>query len=538
MSNTDSHTAATGTSSRAGSSFLGAAADWLTSGDHKRIGRLFIASSLLFAVGAGVVGLLMGLERMTPSGLQIVPGDAVLQLLSVYEFGLVYAVLVPLLLGIAVAVVPMQVGSRAISLPRVAQSGFWMWLFGTIVVIVSIIGNGGPGGGRLDLVDMYLLGLALAMVGLLAASLSVAVTVLTSRAPGMSLEFVPPFSWSALVGSVSMLLALPVAVGTIAYLYVDHTYGQQALGGNKGVDQHLGWIMSAPLIVLFVIMALGVLAEIAPVAGGRRHPNRPLVFVGAGLLSTAVLGAVTQSRHVLEWTGSAGDKVASAIPFLLFNGLPLLGALVYIAAAVLVFKDGRPRITASMVNATTGSLLVLAGVAGHFFASISTTELVGTAFEEGVLLYLVLGGVLAALAAVAHWSPKLWGVVLDERKLGGLGALAFLGSVLASLPLYVAGLAGQPLGSVYDFDYSGPVALWNGLNAAGLFIVVVSIVAFVGLLASTVASGAVAADDPWDGQTLEWAIPSPASRDNFDELVSVSSGEPVLDAKSPREVSS
>lgn len=538
MSSNDSQTASTGSSSRAGSSFLGSAGEWMTSGDHKRIGRLFVGAALLFAVAAGVVGVLVGLERMTPTGLQIVAGDAVLQLTSVYEFGLTYAVLVPLLLGIAVAVVPLQVGSRAIALPRVAQAGFWMWLFGTLVVVISIIGNGGPGGGQLDLVDMYLLGLALTLTGLMAASLSVAVTVLTSRAPGMSIEFIPPFSWSALVGSVSMLLALPVAIGTIAYLYVDHTYGQQALGGNKGIDANLGWAMSAPMTVLFVIMALGVLAEIAPVAGGRRHPNRPLVFVGAGLLSTAVLGAVTQSTHVLEWTGSTGDKVSSAIPFLFFNGLPLLGALVYIVAAVMAFKDGRPRISASMVNATAGSLLVLAGVAGHFFASISSTELIGTSFEEGVLLYLVLGGLLTGLAALAHWSPKLWGVVLDERTVGGLGALALLGSILAALPLYVAGLAGQPLGSVFDFDYSGPIALWNGLNAAGLVMVVLTVVAFSGALASAVRSGAVAADDPWDGQTLEWAVPSPASTNNFEELVTVSSGEPVLDAKSPQEVSS
>lgn len=538
MTNIDSHPGATTGSSRSGSSFLGAAADWLTSGDHKRIGRLFVGVALLFGAGAGIVGLLLGLERMTPSGLQIVPGDAVIQMLAAYKFGLVYGVLVPLLLGIAVAVVPMQVGSRAISLPRTAQAGFWMWLFGALCAIVAIIGNGGPGGGRSDLVDLYLLGLALCMVGLMAAALSVAVTVLTSRAPGMSLDFVPPFSWAALVGSVSVLLSLPVAIGTIAYVYVDHTYGQQALGGNKGIDEHLGWTTSAPLTFLFVIAALGILAELAPVAGRRRHPNRSLVLVGGGLVSTAVLGAVTQSRHVLEWTGSTGDKLTSAIPFLFFNGLPLLGTLVFIAAAGLAFKGGRPRMTAPVVNAAAAALLILAGMAGHFFASISTSELVGTSFDEGVLLYLVLGGLLAAFGGLAHWSPKLWGRVLDDRKVGGLGVIALMGSILASLPLYVAGLSGQPFDSVYDFDYSGPVALWNGLNATGLGLVVLSIVAFVGMLVASVRSGEVAADDPWDGQTLEWAIPSPAPTNNFAELVTVSSGEPVLDAKPSQEVSS
>lgn len=514
-----------------GSSFLNSVADWVTSSDHKKVGRLFTGSSMLFAVGSLVTGALLGLERMRPSGLQIVPGDAVIQLLSIHRFGLVLASLAPLFMGLAVAVVPMQVGARSLALPRLAQSGFWMWLFGVLTVVVSIIGNGGPGGGTADLVDLYLLGLGLTMAGVMAAGLSVVVTILTARAPGMSLDRVPPFTWSALVGSFSMLLTLPVAIGTIVYLYVDHTYGQQAFGGNKGIDGFLAWVMSQPQTFVFIVMALGVLAEIAPVAAKRRQPMRSLVLVGVGLLSTSVLGAVTQSTHVLEWSGSAGDKFSSLVPFLFFNGLPLVGALVLIAAAALSLKEGQPSITPPMLLASSGAILVLAGVAGHFFFAIESSDLGGTAFEEGVLLYLVLGGALSGLGALAHWSPKLSGRMLPSGRVSSLAGVGLLGAILGALPLYVAGLSGQPGGAVYDFDYSGPIALWNFLSALGLIIVAIVIVAFAGMALATPVTGGGRTDDPWDGQTLEWAIPSPAPSNNFAELVMVSSSEPLLDAK-------
>lgn len=539
MTTIDTHVGAATRASSSGSPLLGAVADWVTSGDHKRIGRLFVGFSLLFAVGSAVVGALLGFERMQPQGLQLVPGDSIVQLLSVYRFGLVFAVLSPLFVGLAVAVVPLQVGSRAISFPRLAQSGFWMWLFGVVLVIVSIVGNGGPGGGSTDLVDLYLLGLGLVMVGILAASLSVATTVLTSRAPGMTLDLVPAFSWSALVGSVATLLTLPVALGTIVYLYVDHTHAKVAFGGNKDIDKWLGWVTSQPQTFVFIVMALGVLAEVAPVAARGRQPMRFLVLVGTGLVSTSALGAVTQSSHVLAWTGSLGDKVKSAVPFLLFNGLPVLGVLVVVGAALLALKEGKPRIASPLLFATVGSLFVLAGVAGHFVASISSASLAGTSFDDGIVLYVVLGGLLCALGGLTHWSPKLWGRVLDEKKVIGLVGLGAIGTIAAALPLYVAGFADQPAGVVDDFDYSGPIGLWNSVSAVGLAVVILMVVAFAGLLARSVAKGEQAADDPWDAHTLEWSVPSPAPLNNFDELVTVSSSEPLLDAKpAPQEVSS
>ena len=253
MTTIDTHVGASTHST--GLSFIASVGQWVTSSDHKKIGRLFIGLSLLFAAAVGVISALIGFERIDPEAAQIFDADAALQLVQMNRHFMVFGLLAPLLVGIAVAVVPMQVGARAIAFPRLAQFSFWTWTFGSVLVLVSFIGNGGPGGGNTDLVDLFLLGVALVLVGLMAAALSVATTVLTSRAPGMTLDRVPMFSWSALVGSSAMLLSLPVSVGTLIYLYVDHTYSQAAFGDNKALTTWTNWVYAQPQTFVLVVFA-------------------------------------------------------------------------------------------------------------------------------------------------------------------------------------------------------------------------------------------------------------------------------------------
>ena len=315
---------------------------WVISSDHKKTGRLLIGEALVASVAAAVIGAMLGLERMS-SGYGIFNGDATPQLVALFRYLLAFGVLAPATLGLALAVVPMQVGSRAVSFPRLAQFGFWAWDLGSVVVIVSIIGNGGPGGGNRNLVDMYLLGVAVAVIGLCAVAVSVATTVLTSRAPGMTTDLVPVFSWGGLVGSIATVLSLPVLVGTIAYLYIDHTYTATAFGGNKGIDGWTRFAFTQPATFVFAAIAVAVLAELAPVVAGARQPLRGAALAGVGLVSTGVLGAVTQSQHVLVTDGGLTDTVKSALPWLLFNGLPVLGVLVTLGASLFVLKSGKPK---------------------------------------------------------------------------------------------------------------------------------------------------------------------------------------------------
>ena len=95
---------------------------------------------------------------------------------------MVYGVVVPLLLGLALAVVPLQVGARSLAFPRVAAAGLWAWVGGIVLIVVSLCNNGGPGGGNSKMVDLFLGAHGLTIIGLAAAAMSVAATVLTTRA--------------------------------------------------------------------------------------------------------------------------------------------------------------------------------------------------------------------------------------------------------------------------------------------------------------------------------------------------------------------
>ena len=505
-------------------------ADWVSSSDHKKIGRLFVALSWLLALATAVVAALIGLERITPSS-ALINSDAAPQLLAIFRFGLVYAVLAPTFVGIAVAVAPLQVGARSIAFPRVAQLGLWLWITGVATVIIAIAGNGGPAGGNSDMVDLYLLGLAVTAAGLIAAATSAVVTVLTSRAPGMSLERAPLFSWSVLAGGFAIVASLPVAIGTIAYLYVDHTHARVAFGGNYAVNDHLGWALTQPLTFVFVVMAVGALADMGPVVSGGRQPLRGAALAGIGLVTTAVLGAVTQSQHVLTFTGGAADKVQSLVTFALFNLLPILGVLVVLALGALGAKSGKIRPNASFAITFLGVGMILVGMLGNALLNIDAADLAGTVFEEGATVYVSYGALLAGLGAISFWGPKLWGRKIADKKVFGAGALVLLGTVLAAFPQYIAGFQGQPNGAVASFEYDGPISLWNGASTVGHALVILGLLAFIGAAVTDFRSGELSGDDPWNGHTLEWATPSPAPHNNFSELATVGSAEPVLDAK-------
>ena len=180
---------------RAGGASL---ATWLTSADSKVIGRNMIVASILAFAATVVVGVLLGAERIDGAG-SLFDADALPQLFVAFRIGLVYGALIPLLLGLAVAVVPLQVGARSLAFPRLAAAGFWSWLCGFVIMIVALADNGGPAGGNEQMVDLFIAGNGLLVIGLAAPAVSVATTVLTTRAPGMRMSRLPFFAWSALV---------------------------------------------------------------------------------------------------------------------------------------------------------------------------------------------------------------------------------------------------------------------------------------------------------------------------------------------------
>ena len=514
-----------------------AVAVWITSADHKQVGRLYAGTGLVGLLAGLVLAVLVAFERIDAEGYQLLDTDSATQVLAAARLLLTFGAVAPLLLGLAVAIVPLQLGARSLALPRLAAGGFWMWLAGLGLAVASIIANGGPGGGSSEMVDLYLLGTIVMSTGLLMTATSVATSVLTTRAPGMGLLRAPLFAWSALVGSVTLILALPVFVGTSIYLWVDHKYARAAFGGNVGVSDWAGWALSQPFTYLLAIPALGMVLDIVPVMGRTSLAQRTGAYVALGIVSIATLATVTQTMVTLPWDGdsfldNAGDKIADLLPWGLLTVIPLLGVLGVLGTSALTLKNGKPRVAAPLVFAMHGLLTIVLGVAAHILGSIDDAGVRGSIFEAGTYVAITFGSVTVAFGALCYWGPKLWGRRIPDKAALPLALLALLATALGSIPYMIAGFADQPAGALDGFAYDGPQELWNTLTTAGFALMLLTSLGFIALAAKSFTSGEAAGDDPWDGQTLEWATSSPPPADNFSDLAVVGSATPLLDLQS------
>ena len=513
-----------------------AVAAWLTSADHKHVGRLFIGSGLVGLLGGLVLAVLVAVERIDAEGFQILDQSTSAQVLAAARLLLTYGAVLPLVLGMVVAVVPLQLGARSIAFPRLAATGFWLWLTGLGLAVASIIGNGGPNGGESEMVDLYLAAMVVLALGGLMVAGSVATTCLTARAPGMGLLRAPLFSWASFVGSIALLLSLPVFVGTSVYLYVDHRYARAGFGGNMGVSHWIGWSMSQPFTYVLAIPLLGFVLDAVPVMNRTRLPQRQVANIAIGLVAVALLAATTQSVVTLPWEGDSffsgfGSKIADLLPFALLNVVPVLGLLGVLGGVALTLKSGKPRPASPLVFAILGLLTVLLGAASHILYSVQDAGLGGTIFEAGSYVAVTFGTVTLAFGAVAYWGPKLWGKRVPDKAALPLALLAFVATAIGSLPYMIAGFADQPAGELDGFSYSGPQELWNAITAIGFVLMLLVSLAFIGLIAKSFTSGEAAGDDPWDGTTLEWATSSPPPADNFSDVVVVGSEYPLADMK-------
>jgi heme/copper-type cytochrome/quinol oxidase subunit 1 len=511
-----------------------AVGDWITTADHKKIGRLFIGSSLLLAVAVAVIGVLLGIERIDGSS-TVIDDGALPQLFSLYRVVLTFGVVVPFGLGLAVAVAPLQLGARALAFPRVAASGFYAWFLGMALVIGSIVANGGPGGGNEDMVQLFLVSMALAVVGLVATAGSVATSILTTRAPGMNMRRVPLFSWSALVFALGLVLALPVLVGVLVLLYLDHNYGRSTFGGNVGIDGWLAVSLSQPATFLYAVPVFGLLLDTLATATRRRLPMRGIGLIGVGLVGTALFAGIAQvqaglSRDIVDL--QTGDALREIVPFAILNALPLLGGVVVMLVMLLTLRN-RPRVLSPWIFGFFGAGMVFVGMVGNAVYHVGDAQLSGTVFEEGAWIYVCYGTVLALLGGIVHWGPKLWGRVIPDKQVLPLALLGVVATILASLPYYVAGFLDQPAGTA-AYTTEDSVEVWNVLVTVGHGLMGLVVLAFAALALRSFTRGELAGDDPWDGQTLEWATTSPAPTDNFAELLVISSAEPLLDLKPAR----
>lgn len=489
-------------------------AGWLTTSDHKRVGRLWIAASLLFLLGGGVLGSLLGIER-SQNGLNVLGRSGFGQVYTLHGEIAVLLFLVPLVIGIATVVVPLQVGAPEIAFPRGAATAFWLYLVSGGVLVAAYLDNGGPQGGtNREAIDLWLLAMLGILLATVVALVSILTTILVMRAGGMTLLRAPAFAWSVLVGGSLTLLTVPVLGARLAEMYVSHHFG----GDLGSYRSEIGWFWSLPQVYVLAVPAAGVALEVVPVLARSRVRLHAAGLVVIGVLGVAGVGAWAQVPRTFNQVLYIAIALLAVLP-----ALALLGLLGDTA------RGGRPQLKAAFALAMGAVLLLLAGAVSGALLSIDPLKLHGTVWEAAQVHLVLMGGAaLGGFAALWWWAPKLWGTRLSE----GAGFLVFLttfgGTLLLAVPDLVNGLANDTKLRTTGGFSSGERAL-NAVSAAGGIVVSLgAVIVVVALLAAARRRRSVDAN-PWGGYTLEWSTASPPPRQNFaGPLPTVTSATPLL----------
>ncbi len=515
MSITDSRPASATASHEAATAAAPVSGSLLGSGDHKAIGLVYVVLSLLFGAGA-LVAFLLGNLHLVQSG--FLSPSASDTLLNASELGFVLLVAVPLFIGLATYVTPLQVGANTIAFPRAAAMALWTWILSSGLFIIANCVDGGIGGGRDRAVDLCLLAIVGLVLALLLATVCVITTVITLRSPGMSLDRVPMFSWSMFVAGSVWMLTLPVLVANIVLIYVDHHYGRPSEFGVSSVQGlQIGWVISQPQLYAYAIPVFGIAADVIATLSGRRQPNRSALLVAIGAFGALSVGAYAQTYFFPE--------VRDQIVWAAMGVLIIVPVLAILGGWAALLKDGRPALKSPLGLSLVSVVLVLLAVVAGALATITPLQLRETPLVAIGQLALIIAAVLAAgVAGVVYWAPKFTGRFANEP-VGLLAVLVLLGGgVLAGLPFVVLGFSTKFTGLDSASDALQYVAVvGDGLVALG---------AVLGLLAlGSAMRGAAAEADAWGtGQTLEWMCSSPPAPEDFSELVTVTSAEPLLDA--------
>jgi cytochrome c oxidase subunit 1 len=168
-------------------------------------------------------------------------------------------------------------------------------------------------------------------------------------------------------------------------------------------------------------------------------------------------------------------------------------------------------------------LFTIGGVTGVVLASAGADRALHDTYYVIAHFHYVLslGSTFAIFAGFYYWFPKMSGLLLNER-LGKIHFwLTFVGVNVTFFPQHFLGLAGMPRRYA---DYPDAFALWNGISSVGSYITGVGLLVFLAGIVVAFRQRRSAPANPWGegATTLEWTLPSPPPRHQFNTL-------PVID---------
>ena len=512
---------------------------WLTHVDHKSIGRRYLVTAFAFFLLGGLLAALMRLQLARPDNTFIGP-DLYNQIFTTHGTTMMFLFAVPVMQALGVYFVPLMVGARSIAFPRLIAFSYWMFLFGGIFLYVSFLLNAGPDVGWFSYpplaeslyapskrADVWAQLITFTEVASLAVAVSLITTVFKLRAPGMTLNRIPVFVWAQVVTSFMVLFAMPAVMLASTALILDRLVNTHFFdvehAGDALLWQHLFWFFGHPEVYIIFIPGSGLVSLI--ITTFSRRPMFGYLPVVLALVSTAFMGFGLWVHHMFA------------------TGLPQLGESFFTAASIIIAIPTGTQIFCWIATMWSGRIVVrtpmlwmlgffaifiIGGLTGVMLAAVPlNTQLHDTFFVVAHFHYVLIGGAVFPLfGAFYYWYPKITGRLLSERLGAWVFGLFFAGFNLTFFPMHVLGLHGMPR-RVYTY----PTAMgWGTLNlaaSAGALLIAAAVVLFVFDAIRALRVGEMAADNPWDAGTLEWATSSPPPNSNFLFPPTVAGREPL-----------
>jgi cytochrome c oxidase subunit I len=519
---------------------------WVSTVDHKVLGIMYMTVSLIFFLIGGLEATLMRIQLAVPRNGWLSPGvyDA---LFTLHGTTMIFLVIVPVQLGMAVYMVPLQIGARDMAMPRLNALSFWLTALGGVLLYLSVLVGHPPEAGwfayaPLSLppysfyqgMDYWALSLLLIGIGTVTTATNMVLTIFTLRAPGLTIRRLPLFTWMMLVDSFLIIFAMPVLNAALLMVLADRLIGTHFFKpmflGSAVMYQHLFWSFGHPEVYIMIIPAWGMISEVIPVFS--RKPIFGYTFVAMSTVAIALLSFGVWVHHMFTL------------------GLPMVEYYVFSAASMLIavptgvkifawigtMIGGSLRFTTSMKFAVAFLIqFTLGGLSGVMFSAVPVDwQLQASYFLVAHLHYVLFGGaVFAIYSGFYYWFPKISGRLLSEK----LGTwhfwLTVIGFNATFMVQHFLGFHGMQR-RIFTYPDLPGWGIMNLISSIGAIVLALSTLIFLWNLVWSSKRGAAAGDNPWQAWTLEWATTSPPPEHNFEAVPTVRSRRPLWHAAHPQ----
>jgi cytochrome aa3-600 menaquinol oxidase subunit 1 len=506
--------------------------EWITTVDHKKIGIMYLLSSLLMLFRGGVDAILMRLQLAVPNN-RFLASEHYNEIFTTHGTIMIFFMAMPFMFALFNMVVPLQIGARDVAYPVLNAISFWFFFIGAMLFNISFVIGGSadsgwlaypplsedqfsPGPGQ----NFWIWGIQISGIGSLATGINFVVTILKMRTPSMRLRDMPLFTWSVLSSSIAILGAFPILTVALIMLTIDRLFGGHFFtmdaGGNPMMWVNLIWMWGHPEVYIVVLPGFGVFSEVVATFSKKRiFGYGSMVF---SMIAIAVVSYYTWVHHFFTMGAGADVNIVFAICTM----------IIAIPTGVKVFNwlftmfRGRIRMTQPMlwfcsfvpcflVGGATGVMLAAAPADYQYHNSYFLIA----HFHQ----VLISGVVFGYLAGMYYWWPKLFGFKLNER-LGQWGFWLWqIGFYVCFMPQYALGFMGMTR-RIYTYNETmGWDMGWyplNLLSSVGAFLMGAGFIFQVWQILYSIKHGERdVTGDAWDGRTLEWSIPSPPPAYNF-----------------------